>query len=319
MTQSSKSNIPLRLAVLGMVDGNGHPYSWSAILNGYDKEKMAKGPYPGIAEYLGRQPEETFGIAGARVTHIWTDDPTDAIQVSAASLIPHVVARPEDVIGQVDAVLIATDKGHEHVERCRPFIEAGLPIFVDKPMADNEKDLRTFCEWVEGGVPILSSSGLRYTKEFMPYRASTAELGVIRYASITTAKSWERYGIHAIEGVYPILGPGFLSARNTGSLDRNVVHFKHISGADVVIVANNDMYGGFGCLQLCGTAGHAQVAFRDTYYAFKAQLETFIEFATTGIRPFPFVETIETMKMLIAGILSREAKGREVAMSEISI
>ena len=25
-----------RWAMLGMVDGNGHPYSWSAIFNGYD-------------------------------------------------------------------------------------------------------------------------------------------------------------------------------------------------------------------------------------------------------------------------------------------
>ncbi len=32
----------LRLAMLGMVEGNGHPYSWSAIINGdYDKEEMA--------------------------------------------------------------------------------------------------------------------------------------------------------------------------------------------------------------------------------------------------------------------------------------
>ena len=32
----------IRLAMLGMVDGNGHPYSWSAILNGrYDAAAMA--------------------------------------------------------------------------------------------------------------------------------------------------------------------------------------------------------------------------------------------------------------------------------------
>ena len=28
---------PIRIAVLGLVDGNGHPYSWSAIVNGYDR------------------------------------------------------------------------------------------------------------------------------------------------------------------------------------------------------------------------------------------------------------------------------------------
>ncbi|MDD3926903.1 MAG: hypothetical protein PHT33_09620 [bacterium] len=32
-------NKDIRLAMLGMVDGNGHPYSWSAIFNGYDREE----------------------------------------------------------------------------------------------------------------------------------------------------------------------------------------------------------------------------------------------------------------------------------------
>ena len=67
-----------------------------------------------------------------------------------------MVARPEDVIGEVDAVIIATDKGYEHVERCRPFVEAGLPVFVDKPLADNEEDLRTFVRWVDECRPIMS-------------------------------------------------------------------------------------------------------------------------------------------------------------------
>ena len=207
----------LRLAMLGMVDGNGHPYSWSAIFNGYDPDEMARQPYAPIARYLELEPAETMQIAGARVTHVWTDDPADAVSVSKAALVPNVVERAEDVIGQVDAVLVATDKGWEHVERCRPFVEAGLPIFVDKPMVDNADDLRQFIEWVEAGAPIMSSSCMRHAKEYAPYRASTHNLGKLRYASITTPKSWERYGIHALEGIYPILGPGFISARNTGT------------------------------------------------------------------------------------------------------
>ena len=36
-----------------------------------------------------------------------------------------------------DELLIATDDGNDHVRRARPFVEAGLPVFVDKPMAIN--------------------------------------------------------------------------------------------------------------------------------------------------------------------------------------
>ena len=308
---------PLRLAMLGMVDGNGHPYSWSAIFNGFDSEEMARCPFPVIPQYLGRQPKSSFGIFGARVTHIWTDDPADMEKVARAALIPNRVSRPEEVIGEVDAVIIATDKGWEHVERCRPFVEAGLPLFVDKPLVDNAHDLGIFREWISGGARIMSSSCMAYAKEFLPYRLQTHELGEIRFASVTTPKSWERYGIHALSAVYPILGSGFLSARNIGTAERNVVHFTHISGADVVVVATEDMYGGFGCLQLCGTAASVQLQFKDTFYAFKEQLVDFVRFLRTGILPYPFSVTDELMRMVIAGIRSRSEQGAEIRLNEI--
>ena len=168
----------IRLAMLGMVDGNGHPYSWSAIINGgFDAEVMSKCPYPVIPQYLSAAPKGALGIPGAKVTHVWCDDPADAKSVAAASLIPNVVRHPTDVIGQVDAVVIPTDKGHEHVERARPFIEAGLPVFVDKPMVDSEADLRQFVTWQAAGKPIMSSSCMRYSKEFAELRGRLPEVG----------------------------------------------------------------------------------------------------------------------------------------------
>src|SRR6185312_11502917 len=127
------NNPELRLAMIGMIEGNGHPYSWSAIVNGYDPKEMATCPYPVIAQYLGQQSLESVRIPGARVTHIWTDNPEEAPKVAAVSKIEQVVSRPEDVIGKVDAVIIATDDGDDHVRRAQPFIEAALPLFVDKP------------------------------------------------------------------------------------------------------------------------------------------------------------------------------------------
>jgi len=311
----------IKLAMIGCTAGNGHPYSWSAMFNGYDRDLMTREcPFAGIPVYLNKEPAATLTIPGAKVTHICCtgDGGFAAEHVAKCSLIPHVVEKPTDVIGQVDAVIIATDIGAEHVKRVRPFVEAGLPVFVDKPMVDNVADLRVFQDWDAAGKPILSSSCMRYAKEFLPYRLSTHELGALRFASITTAKSWERYGIHALEGIYPILGPGFLSVRNTGTVERNVVHLKHRCGADVIVVAIADMYGAFGCLQLCGTAGHAEVASGDTFYTFKAQLAAFIEYLRTGVRPFPFAETVELMKLVIVGIRSREEGGREVKLEELA-
>lgn len=310
----------IRLAMLGSTPGNGHPYSWSAMFNGYNQELMTKEcPFAGIPVYLNKQPKDTLTIPGAKVTHIHCagEGGFTPEHVAKCSLIPNIVQNATDVIGQVDAVIIATDIGGEHVARARPFVEAGVPVFIDKPLTDNADDLKVFKKWVAEGKAIMSSSSMRYTKEFMPYRTSTRELGDLRFVSITTPKSWETYGIHALEAMYPILGPGFLSARNTGTKDRNVVHLKHRNGADVIVIASYDMFGGFGHLQLVGTAGHAHVSSGDTFYAFKTQLEAFISYLRTGVRPFPFEETVELMQLLIASLRSRAENGREVLLSEI--
>ncbi len=305
----------LKVAMLGMVDGNGHPYSWSAMFNGYDKDAMEDCGFPVIPRYLEKEPASSFGVRNAKVTHIWTDDPADAKKVAKASKIPNIVENPEDVIGQVDAVIIATDKGNEHVWRAKPFVEAGLPVFIDKPMADNVEDLKIFCKWVKEGARIMSSSSLRYTKEYLPYFMSTNELGELRYINMTMMKSWERYGIHALEPVYRITGPGYVSVQNTGDKDHNIIHLKHKNGIDVNLAVIYDMAGSD--LKLVGTKDSVTVPDKDSYTPFKTQLVEFIKFAEGAEPNFPFEETIELMEIIIAGIRSREEGGRKVMLDEI--
>lgn len=308
----------IRLAMLGMVEGNGHPYSWSIIINGsYDAKALAACPYPVIKDYIGKQPPGSLGIPGAKVTHVWTDDPADAVQVAAVAHIPNIAARAEDVIGEVDAVLVATDKGFEHVERARPFIEAGIPVFVDKPLCDNRLDLATFSKWVAEGKPLISSSAMRFAKEYVPYHRATHALGQLRHVSATMAKSWEAYGIHALETVYPITGPGYISVQNIGDANSNVVHLRHRDGIDVLLQVTKDMGGGFGMVTLAGTAAGLQLKFTDTYHAFRTQLVCFVDYLRTGKPPVPWEETRELMQLVIAGIESREQGGRRVFLSEM--
>ncbi len=307
----------LRLAMLGMIEGNGHPYSWSAIVNGYDPAAMADCPYAAIPKYLGAQPLEAVRIPGARVTHVWTDDPADAPKVARASRIKHIVTRPEDVIGHVDAVIIATDDGDDHVRRAQPFIEAGLPVFVDKPMATNVPDLDQFLRWHFEGRSILSTSGMRYAPEMRGVAAQREQLGDLRWMTSFTCKTWERYGIHALEAVYPIVGPGFVSARTNHQAGSDVVHLAHRSGVQVTLAAIHDAFGSFGSVHAYGTKGQLPLRLTDTYSAFRAQLVAFIEMLRTGRRPFAFSETVELMAIIIAGIRSRTEGGRTVMLREI--
>ncbi|HIA47870.1 MAG TPA: Gfo/Idh/MocA family oxidoreductase [Candidatus Hydrogenedentes bacterium] len=298
----------IRLAMVGMVAENGHPYSWSAIINGeYNKEAMAQCGYPAIPEYLGAQPPEALGIDGARVTHVWCEDRAEAEHVAKASCIEHVVDHPEDVIGKVDAVIIPTDIGGEHVERARPFIEAGLPLFIDKPLTDNIDDLVQFIDWHDAGKPFLSTSALRYASEYHELRDKMDEIGEARIINVVMAKSWERYGIHALEAVYAFLrAGGYLSVTHAGDPDVNVMTVEHEDGAHLILKMFYDLKEGFGRVVVQGTEGTLSTDFDDTFGAFKRQLETFIEYLRTGMEPFNFNETIEQMKIIIAGIKSRE-------------
>lgn len=302
----------IRLGVIGMTEGNGHPYSWGAIINGYDRERMTEEcPFAGIPVYLNAREPKDFGIAGAKVTHIFCDDRKDAEHVAALSLVPHVVDRPEAMIGEVDAVLIATDIGGEHVARAKPFVEAGVPLFIDKPLCDNTTDLSIFERWVAEGAAILSSSSTRFGIEYAPYQYPNAPLGDLRFISFPMAKKWETYGIHALEAVYSITGPGYVSVRNTGTAERNIVHLKHRDGADVVIACGKGIVYG-GAMALCWAKGNTTVITKDTFASFKAQLVEFVDYLKTGVRPYPFTHTSELMRLVIGGIESRAQGGIEV-------
>ncbi len=75
------------------------------------KREMENCGYAGIPKYLGQQPPEKLGIDGAKVTHVWTDDPSDAQNIAKAVYLPNVMEKATDCIGEVDAVIISTDKG----------------------------------------------------------------------------------------------------------------------------------------------------------------------------------------------------------------
>lgn len=308
----------LRIGILGMTEGNGHPYSWSAMFNGYNKEEMESCGFPVIPRYLEKQPPETIGIPGASITCICCTGfagRDEAEHIARAAHIPTVYDTPEEMIGNVDAVIVATDDGNEHIERCEPFVKAGIPMFIDKPLVNTEEDLRTFVRWRREGAKFISSSCMRYAKEYEVFYANHYELGNLFYVCSTMAKKYETYGIHALEAMYPLLGEGFISVRNTGTYERTVVHIKHKSGCNVNIIQGIGMAGG-GMLIL-GEHGARHLTTGDSYYAFKKQLDLFVHWLRTGEEPFPFEETVELMKLVIGGLRSREEGGREVFLDEI--
>ncbi len=305
-----------KLGIIGLSPGNGHPYSWSAIFNGYDRKQMAQCPFSVIPEYLNEQDSETLRIPDAKVTHIWTQDREMSERVAKASLIDNVVENMDDLIGKVDAVILARDDGENHLKMARPFIEEGIPVFIDKPLTDNYADLKEFAKYYKTGKLIMSCSSVRYSDGIVEIKENK-DCGRIIHACAASPKLWRTYGIHAVEAVCAVMGYDIESVRNAGSEGAEVVIMKYPDNRSAVVETfKNIKQGGqiyFG--EKKAAAPRPTGAFQQ----FKLMLESFKIMLDTGKQPFDWKETVDTAKVIIAGRISLAEGGREVSLKELEV
>lgn len=267
----------LRLGLIGLSSGNGHPYSWSAIFNGYDRAAMEVCGYPAIPAYLQRQKFPEDGLSFAKVTHVWTQDPELSRKVARASLIPSVVDHYKDLIGLVDGVLLARDDAENHLTFAPPFLTAGIPIFIDKPLALNMRDAETLFSLQRYPGQIFSCSALRYASELQLTDNDRSIVGDLRYIHAKGPKDWQKYAIHLVDPTLNILGDKgrFTSPQVIRSGHITSLHAIHESGAhihistlgDIPIRISIDVVGSNGCVSL---------QFVDTFSAFRKSLSEFV-------------------------------------------
>ena len=303
-----------KLGIIGLSPGNGHPYSWSAIFNGYDRERMRKIPFR-ISDYLDQQDPETMCIESARVTHIWTQDPQTSRDVAQAAYIENICDNITDMIGHVDAVLLARDDGENHLEMARPFIEADVPLFIDKPLTSSAADLKEFVKYYEAGKPLMSCSSMRYARKITEL-VKDDSIGKILTANAFTPKYWSTYAIHIIEGIYAVMGPGVELAQNVGREQEEIVHIQYRDGRHAVLQTFKNTISPFH-FSFFGENKSVAIEETDAFFMFKNTLAHFIEMLDTGKSPIDWHETVEMCKVIIAGRMSLEQNGRIVKLDEI--
>jgi hypothetical protein len=292
----------LRLGILGISDGNGHPYSWSAIFNGYNPEVMAECPFPVIPEYLARQQFPADAIADGHVTHIWTQDRRRSEHIAAAARIDNVVDDFQAMIGHVDAVLLARDDAEQHYTMARPFLEAGLPIFIDKPVALNRADLDAILALEQYPGQVFSCSALRYARELHLSTADRAHLGVIQAIAAVTPKKWQTYAAHIIEPVLLALGePGTIADLTTVRSDTcTSVSVRWSSGVITTFTALGPAATPIQ-ITVYGTATHKTYTFADSFAAFRSSLEAFIAGIRRRERMIPHAELALIVEIIERG------------------
>ena len=145
-----------------------------------------------------------------------------------------LVDKPGDMIGQVDGMLISSLEGAAHLERARPFLEKGIPCFVDKPFTCSSDDAKKIVALAKANnTQVFSSSSLRYTPELVQFIAnlgSNKVHGVVSYGPCSLYEEDPKrnpglyhYGIHPLEVLYTLMGPGCKRVTNTQQKGVNLV------------------------------------------------------------------------------------------------
>lgn len=295
----------LKLGLIGMSEGNGHPYSWAAICNGYSKEYMAQCGFPSIPGYLANQTWPEACISGVEVTHVWTQDRVLSNAIARASLIANVVDDPQEMIGQIDALLLARDDADQHIGFARPFLEAGVPVYIDKPVALSVEKLRTLYKFQRYEGQLFTCSALRYSTELVLSEADHRRIGNIKHIQAVTPNGWEKYSVHLIEPLLCLLGESALPVRTTaraiGERGRGLA-IDFAGGITADLAALGKMVASPILIRVHGDLNWCDLVFTDSFSAFKSALVDYIEGIKTRTCRSPYSFNARVVSIIEAGL-----------------
>ncbi len=193
----------IKLGMIGFSEGNGHPYSFSSIINGYDAEEFKRTDWKVIHDYLKKKDISEFGFPDVKVTHVWSQDKEESKRLARCAKINNVVDEKKEMIGEVDGVMIARDDHENHLELSREFLEKGLFVFIDKPLCLDLEELRYFKKYLEKGR-LMSKAGVRYATELDELRGKIDSFGEIKSVKGTVINNMDKYGIHILYGIFGV-------------------------------------------------------------------------------------------------------------------
>jgi len=231
-----------------------------------------------------------------------------------------IVDTIEELCGKVDGVMLESVDGRPHLKQARPVIKAGLPLFVDKPMAGSLADvIEIFRLAEENNVPCWSSSSLRFSPGVVD-AGDDPNIGGVLGCSTYGPCSLEShhpdlywYGVHGVEMLFTIMGPGCQTVTRTQT-----------DGYEFVVgVWQGGKIGTFRGLRK-GKSGYGATIFgaksivpAGRYAGYGPMIDEVVKFFKTGSIPVPAQETIEIFAFMSAADESKAKGGAAISIREM--
>ena len=226
-----------------------------------------------------------------------------------------IVDSIETLCQKVDAVLLESVDGRTHLEQVKPIFAARKRVFIDKPLASTLEDAREIARLgAESGTPWWSASSLRYSNAVQAVKVEGLT-GAISWGPATYEPthhldlSW--YGIHPVELLYAVMGPGCKRVRRD-----------YTDGADVIVGEWAD--GRMGVVRTIreGKKDYGVTAFgerdikvsTDAGGAYAPLLQRIVQFFRDGKPPVPNGETLEIFAFMDAALRSKQQGGARVEL-----
>jgi virulence factor len=230
-----------------------------------------------------------------------------------------ILDTPEALVGRVDGVLIEAGDGSVHRERALPFVEAGLPVWVDKPFTCSTADAREIvAAAARRGVLIFSASALRYD---LPVQAVLAQretagrvLGVDAYTPASTHPrnpGFFHYAVHGVEMVYALMGTGCRRVRCVHTDEVDVAVGEWPDGRLATVRGTRQGSRGLGFTAF--TEKQVISGTSSTFY-YRELLQRIVEAMRTGKAPISSEELIEVVAFQEAANASLEQDGTPVSL-----
>jgi predicted dehydrogenase len=195
---------------------------------------------------IGRTFNEQKVFPGVEVVAVWGETDEFARNAAEKGSIPKIVKQQSELMGQIDALMIDHRHARYHVDAAIPFVEAGIPTFVDKPFCYRVRNGLKLIEIAEAkGTPITSLSGVGYGPEVDDLVAQVASIDpadihsvVVTGPSDITSKYGGIffYAIHTVERMMKVFGSDVEAARATRNAGRFTFQFKYAGGQIVTYV-----------------------------------------------------------------------------------